>query len=67
MAATVLAVSLVLPAFITAAGHVSLLIAQTDVPISAPPPAKSYAFEVFIVLVLFGGALFAVCRSSRRS
>lgn len=66
-AATVLVVSLVLPALVAAAGHVSLLIAQTDAAISAPPAAKSYTFEVFIVLVLFGGALFAVCRSSRRS
>jgi len=67
MAATVLAISLVLPALVAAAGNVSLLIAQTGAAPSAPPPAKGYVFEVFIVLVVFGGALYAVCRSSRRS
>jgi len=30
-------------------------------------PQKSYIFEVFLVVVLFGAALFAVCRTSRRA
>ena len=29
-------------------------------------PERSYMIEILLVLVLFGAALFAVCKSSRR-
>lgn len=34
---------------------------------AAVQPSKSYTVEAGVVLVLFGAAIFAVCRSSRRS
>ena len=67
MAATLIGCCLALLPLAQADGQSVLVIAQTGAAPSAPPPAKNYAFEVLIVLVVFGGALYAVCRSSRRS
>ena len=40
--------------------------AQSDVTTVPVVSARSYTFEIVIVVVMFGLALFAVCRSSQR-
>jgi hypothetical protein len=40
--------------------------AQTAVPPAPVVSARSYTVEIAIVVVMFGLALFAVCRSSQR-
>ncbi|MHC4877304.1 MAG: hypothetical protein ACYTGL_12485 [Planctomycetota bacterium] len=38
-------------------------VAQTQTPVVS---TRSYTFEIVLVVLLFGAALFAVCRSSQR-
>ena len=33
---------------------------------AAPATGASYAMEVFLIIVFFGAALFAICKGSRR-
>ncbi|MGZ0169250.1 MAG: hypothetical protein ACKVHE_06825 [Planctomycetales bacterium] len=40
------------------------LLAQTPAPVSNVVSGRSFTVEIGIVVVMFGGALFAVCRSS---
>ena len=40
--------------------------AQTEVPAVPVVSARSYTVEIAIVVIMFGLALFAVCRSSQR-
>ena len=55
-----------------AMGSADSCLAQPNVGNQLPPSntevrGKSFVVEALIVVVLMGGALFAVCRSSRRS
>lgn len=43
------------------------LMAQSAAPVSNVVSGRSYTVEIGIVVVMFGGALFAVCRSSNRT
>jgi hypothetical protein len=43
------------------------LLAQTPAPVSNVVSGRSFTGEIGIVVVMFGGALFAVCRSSNRT
>lgn len=43
------------------------LIAQTAAPVSNVVSGRSFTVEIGIVVIMFGGALFAVCRSSNRT
>ena len=43
------------------------ILAQTVPPVPNVSSGRSYNVDIGIVVVLFGGALFAVCRSSNRS
>ncbi|HUG89517.1 MAG TPA: hypothetical protein VML55_01700 [Planctomycetaceae bacterium] len=43
------------------------LFAQESGPVVQTLSGRSYVLDVLIVLVLVGAALFAVCRSSRRT
>ena len=66
VAAAILVAALLTPTCAQAAGNVTAILSQApDAP--AAPLSRNYAFDIALVLVLFGGALFAVCKSSRRS
>ncbi|MFT4557322.1 MAG: hypothetical protein ACI8P0_000528 [Planctomycetaceae bacterium] len=41
--------------------------APTPAPVSNVISGRSFTVEIGIVVVMFGGALFAVCRSSNRT
>ncbi|MBI1309768.1 hypothetical protein GC176_00560 [bacterium] len=41
-------------------------LAQAEAPTVPVVSTRSYTFEIVIVVVMFGLALFAVCRSSQR-
>ena len=43
------------------------LLAQAPAPVSNVVSGRSFTVEIGIVVVMFGGALFAVCRSSNRT
>jgi hypothetical protein len=43
------------------------LLAQAPVPVTNVVSGRSFTVEIGIVVVMFGGALFAVCRSSNRA
>ena len=43
------------------------LLAQAQAPVSNVVSGRSFTVEIGIVVVMFGGALFAVCRSSNRT
>jgi formate/nitrite transporter FocA (FNT family) len=43
------------------------LLAQTPTPVTNVVSGRSFTVEIGIVVVMFGGALFAVCRSSNRT
>lgn len=43
------------------------LMAQTAAPVSNVVSGRSFTVEIGIVVIMFGGALFAVCRSSNRT
>ena len=43
------------------------LLAQSPAPVSNVVSGRSFTVEIGIVVVMFGGALFAVCRSSNRT
>lgn len=49
-----------------AGGVGPLVLAQQDEGTVIVDSSRSYTLDVFIVIVLFGLALFSVCRSSRR-
>ncbi len=42
-------------------------LAQTPTPVTNVVSGRSFTVEIGIVIVMFGGALFAVCRSSNRT
>jgi hypothetical protein len=48
-----------------------MMLAQAPPPVSAPvtnvTSGRSYTVEIGIVVVMFGAALFAICRSSNRT
>lgn len=55
-----------------AAGEIPLTLAQAaPAPVVLPPNVKKvgrlYVMESIVVLALFGGAVYAVCRTSRRT
>jgi hypothetical protein len=35
--------------------------------LAPPPAAPSFIFDAILVVALFGGALYAICRSGRRN
>lgn len=43
------------------------LLAQAQAPVSNVVSGRSFTVEIGIVVIMFGGALFAVCRSSNRT
>ncbi len=43
------------------------LLAQAPTPVTNVVSGRSFTVEIGIVIVMFGGALFAVCRSSNRT
>lgn len=43
------------------------LLAQTPTPVTNVVSGRSFTVEIGIVVIMFGGALFAVCRSSNRT
>lgn len=43
------------------------LLAQAPAPVSNVVSGRSFTVEIGIVVIMFGGALFAVCRSSNRT
>ena len=43
------------------------LVAQAPAPVTNVVSGRSFTVEIGIVVVMFGGALFAVCRSSNRT
>jgi len=43
------------------------LLAQNATPVSNVTSGRSFTVEIGIVVVMFGAALFAVCRSSNRT
>ena len=43
------------------------LLAQPPTPVSNVDSGQSFTVEIGIVVIMFGGALFAVCRSSNRT
>lgn len=45
----------------------SLVLAQNAAPVSNVTSGRSFTVEIGIVVVMFGAALFAVCRSSNRT
>ena len=53
-----------------AGGHVFAgdgFLAQTTGPVTNVVSGRSFTVEIGIVVVMFGGALFAICRSSNRT
>ncbi len=62
-----LAVWLAWPSVTQAAVDLPVLLAQQKPQPVQVQPLRNYALEVLIVIVVFGGALYAICRSSRRS
>jgi len=42
-------------------------LAQAPAPVTNVVSGRSFTVEIGIVIVMFGGALFAVCRSSNRT
>lgn len=68
-AALLLLLSFVLPGTIGAAMADAPLLAQATQPsnVTNVSSGRSYTFEIGIVVVMFGGAVFAVCRSSNRA
>ncbi len=42
-------------------------LAQAPTPVTNVVSGRSFTVEIGIVIVMFGGALFAVCRSSNRT
>ena len=60
------------PARVNAAGRINLTLAQAaPAPVVLPPNVQKvgrmYVMESVVVLALFGGAVYAVCRTSRRT
>jgi hypothetical protein len=60
------------PVEAVAAGGIPLLLAQaTPAPVALPPNVQKagrlYVIESVVVLALIGGAVYAVCRTSRRT
>ena len=60
------------PARVDAAGRINLTLAQAaPAPVVLPPNVQKlgrlYVVESIVVLALFGGAVYAVCRTSRRT
>ncbi|MBM83825.1 MAG: hypothetical protein CMJ78_24990 [Planctomycetaceae bacterium] len=51
--------------------ELQLVLGQAPAPAPAPAPgvtaSRSYYFDIALVVLLFGAALFAICRSSRRT
>ncbi|NQV27306.1 MAG: hypothetical protein HQ518_23410 [Rhodopirellula sp.] len=43
------------------------MLAQAPAPVTNLVSGRSFTVEIGIVVVMFGGALFAVCRSSSRT
>ncbi len=43
------------------------LLAQAPTPVTNVVSGRSFTVEIGIVVIMFGGALFAVCRSSNRT
>lgn len=62
---------LVLPVVLAGATDTAMagvgLVAQTTAPVSNVVSGRSFTVEIGIVVIMFGGALFAVCRSSNRT
>ena len=59
------------PAQVNAAGEINLMLAQAAPPPVVLPPnvqkaGRLYVMESIVVLALVGGAVYAVCRTSRR-
>ena len=63
VAAAIFATALLTTLCAQAAGNVTVILSQAH----AVPLSRNNPIDVALVLVLFGGALFAVCKSSRRS
>lgn len=63
----VLTVWLALPSVIWADGNLPVLFAQEESQPVQVQPSKSYTLQALILLVVVGGALYSICRSSRRS
>lgn len=60
------------PTRVDAAGGINLILAQAAPPPVVLPPnvqkaSRLYVVESIVVLVLIGGACYAVCRTSRRT